>query len=159
MKSNRKHYHLSLYSLHKFPLSTEKWGQIATMVSDPLWKEYIKYIIKSKPSKAKTNCTVALSTTAISHLDRSCWHNTRTHWLSHLRERIEHTPVSPHMLRKREKRPQNIAELHWLGWAHVKGKSSSLAPLCGLLMYQKQHGHSLMFKLVKLGNTCFLSCK
>jgi len=50
MKNTKKHYLLSLYSSHKFPLSPQKWGQIATMVSDPLQKEYKKYIIKSKPS-------------------------------------------------------------------------------------------------------------
>lgn len=79
MKSTKNHYHLSLCCLHKFPLSPEKWGQIATMVLDPLWKEYIKYI-KSKPSsqdRLKWMSTAALSITAISHLDRGCRHKTR----------------------------------------------------------------------------------
>lgn len=85
------------------------------------------------------------------HPDRGCW-------LNHLRERIKHTPVSPHLAQKREKRPK-IPQLYWLGWVHVKGKPSSLAPLCGSLIHQKQHGHCLMFKPARLGKACFLNCE
>jgi len=53
MKGNKKHYHLLLYSLHKSPLGSEKRGKIATMTSDSLWKEHIKYIIKSMASSAR----------------------------------------------------------------------------------------------------------
>lgn len=50
---------------------------------------------------------------------------------------------------KREKKTENTSQLHSLGWAHVKGKSSSLAPLSGSLIYQKQHGDRLMYEAVK----------
>lgn len=95
MKSNKKHYHLSLHSLHKFPLRSEKqpqWFHIH------YWKN-IKNTSSSQrlpvQEKWKWMSTAALSITAISHLDRDCWHKTRTDWLRHLQEKIEHTPVSP----------------------------------------------------------------
>lgn len=149
--SNKKHCHLSLYSLHKFPFSPEKWGQITTtMASDPVWKEYIKYI-----KRKSFNAREMWVSTAVSSITAT--------WTEAVGSVIWGKELNIllflHTLSKREKRPQNTAGLHWLGGAHVKDKQSSLAPLCGCLTHPKQHGLSLMFKLVKLDKARFLNCK
>lgn len=155
MKSNKKHYHLSLYSLHKFPLSPEKWGQIATMVSDPLWKKYIKYIIKSKPSSVR-EIEVNEYSSIIHYSHQSP--GQRLLAQSFEGKSWTYSCFSTHIPKEREKAPKHCtAALAGMSLCerHAKLTCSSL----WFSNISKADGHSFMCKLVKLGKACFLNCK